>query len=120
MASLLWDEDWSGTVAITYEPQAAREEGYSEEQWRHDIAIRTLDVLSKVPGTIESILVPNTEYGLQLKEAYDEGDYDFADNFYLVSQESPEKTNVVSERKKEQLNLDEDTINGAQQMDKAL
>lgn len=120
MASLLWDENWSGTVAITYEPQVAREEGYSEEQWRHDITIRTLDVLSKIPGTIESILVPNTEYGLQLKEAYEEGDYDFADSFYLVSQESTEKTNVVSKRKKQQLNLDEDTINGAQQMDKAL
>jgi len=113
MSSLLWDENWSGTVAITYEPKVALDKGYSEEQWRHDIAIRTLDVLNNVPGTIESILVPNTEYGLQLKEAYDEGDYDFTDTFYIVSQETSEKTNAVSNKKKEQLKIQESVVDGA-------
>ena len=120
MSSLLWDENWSGTVAITYEPKVALDKGYSEEQWRHDIAIRTLDVLNNVPGTIESILVPNTEYGLQLKEAYDEGDYDFTDTFYIVSQETSEKTNAVSNKKKEQLKIQESVVDGAQSMDSAL
>ncbi len=120
MHELLWDENWSGTVAIPYEPQVAKEEGYSEEQYRHDMAIRTLDILNGIPGTIESVLVPNTEYGLQLKEAYDDGDYNFAENFYIISSESPEKTSVVSDKKKQKLGLDEDTISGAQQMDKAL
>ena len=67
--------------------------------------------------TIDSILIPNNEFGLQVKEAYNDGGFDFAQTLYTVSQESPKNTKKVSDKKKDALKLDEDIINGAQKMD---
>lgn len=66
---------------------------------------------------IESILVPNNEFGLQIKEAYNDGGFDFAQTLYTVSQETPKNTKKVSDKKKDTLKLDEDIVNGAQKMD---
>lgn len=69
---------------------------------------------------IDSVYLENDEFGLQFKEVYNNGDYNFINNIYTVSKESPEKTKVVSEKKKDQIKLEQDVINGAQQMDKSL
>ena len=66
---------------------------------------------------IDSILIPNNEFGLQIKEAYNDGGFDFAQTLYTVSQEKPKNTKKVSDKKKATLKLDEDVIRGAQQMD---
>lgn len=69
---------------------------------------------------IESILIPNDEFGLQVKEAYNDGGFDFAQTVYTVSQETPKKTKKVSDKKKETLKLDDAVIDGASQMDNSL
>lgn len=69
---------------------------------------------------IESVLLPNNEFGLRFKEIYNNSDNDFIENLYTVSQEAPEKTNVVSKKKKDQLKLQDDIIDGAQSMDAVL
>ena len=66
---------------------------------------------------IDSILIPNNEFGLQVKEVYNDGGFDFAQTVYTVSQETPKNTKKVSDKKKDALKLDEDIINGAQKMD---
>lgn len=69
---------------------------------------------------IESILLPDNQFGTRFKEVYDGGEYNFTDSMFIVSQESPEKSNVVSEKKKSQIKLEDDVIKGAQQMDKVI
>jgi len=50
---------------------------------------------------IDSVYLENDEFGLQFKEVYNNGDYNFINNIYTISKESPEKTKVVSEKKKD-------------------
>lgn len=66
---------------------------------------------------IEQVLVPNNEFGLQVKESYNDGGFDFAQTLYTVSQETPKKTKKVSDKKKDSLKFDEDAVRGAQKMD---